>query len=615
MMRLARHGLVWAIAASLLFAAAETNALIAAAADSVPPANEHRLPAWIGNDVGLCLEFDNLAQQSSDFYEGPLAKRLRDFPPIAVSREQYRPQLAVIRGEIERRTGATARDLVTCLLSREVLFAIWPPVDPVADKPSALVLAEAADADLMRLTLDKLVTARRQAGRWRGQRAVEIGGESFAIDAVAADDDQSEFYITSAGNVAMIATSEPLLRSVLERRAEPEKKPSSLAASPVYLSAGERLVAGAAARLFINPRAWDDALAADLKTKQPGSDEARSQAVVVAAWRATEYVAGALHLTPRLGAELAWKWRADDLPDPLREVAASFVGPSEFVNDLPADALAAFAGHADVGRLVRHAIAERWQKFADARASAAGPPARSQNEDIFVWALAAGLEKDWGGYLIPTRRAPAEGGAPHLPVDLVLGIQTRPLEPDGNRPALAQNVEPFVHALLSAAVEAANRRSGSPVAAIESVESDRPANGGRRVTVVSGIVPDRPGQELAYCVEHDRFWLGTSAASLERVPATAGERLLDDAAIQSQLGSRGIPSGLVYVNLAGWRKLASRGRATLDFLWQGRHLDARTKDQQYQELLALLRLADRLLLTSRVDESTVQISVGIAADN
>jgi hypothetical protein len=225
------------------------------------------------------------------------------------------------------------------------------------------------------------------------------------------------------------------------------------------------------------------------------------------------------------------------------------------------------------------------------------------------------LGPDWGCFLAPTRRRSATAGAPRLPVDLVFGIQTRPLEPDTERPALAQNVEPLFHALLSAAVEAVNRQKGMEYASIKSVENSRPGNDDRRITVVSGVVPHHPEQEVAYCVdEHDRIWLGTSAASLEQAASAGGGSLLDDAAVQAQLGARGGLSGLVYVNLAGWRDIASKTDAVGDFLWHEKHLDARAKQQRYQELLALLQLADRLLLTSQVDESTAHLSLNISAD-
>ncbi|HET6878732.1 MAG TPA: hypothetical protein VFI31_01100 [Pirellulales bacterium] len=605
--------LFWSAVGVILLTAA------AHAADKTgQPAREAPLPAWIGDDVGICLEFDGLPQNCLDFYESPLGKRLRGFPPVVAWREQHRAQLAAIRAEIERRTGVPAKDLCGRLIGARVLFAIWPPHDPAIDKPSALLLAEAGDRELLQSTLERLTAVRKKAGKWRGTQTIELAGNSYTVEALASDDEQSEFFITSVNSVAVIATSEPLLRNVLERCADSEPRTTSLASSQAYLASRERPTKEAAANLFINPRAWDDALEADLKQKKPGSEEARSQAAVVAVWRATDYVAASLQVAPRLRAELAWKWRSDALPPAVREVVASLAGPSEFVEMLPADALVALAGRADFGRLARLVVAEQWSK-----AAASGPRSDAQAhyndhpETLLAWALAPGLGPAWGGYLTAARDQARAEGSPS--VDVVFGMETRALEHASDRPALARSVEPLLHAWFSAAVAAVNRQSGAPHASIRSLGrslgAQTPGDPGDEVTVVTGIVPHRPEQELAYRVdERDRLWIGTSAASVAQATAPRPDRLLDNLPLDADRGPIGTPSGLAYVNLAAWRTLAAKGRAAIDFLWQDQRLDERAKERKYRELLAVAQLADRLLLATHLDDSTVRLVLAISAD-
>jgi hypothetical protein len=612
-----------------------TVAVAHAAGDDEQPTGERPLTAWIGADVGFCLEIEGLPQKWGDFCEGPLGKRLLGFPWVAAWREQQQAQLAAIRGEIERRTGVAAKELRTRLLGGQVVFAVWPPGQPAVDKPSALLLAEAADRDLLHRTLERLVAARKQAGKWRGKQTLELGGESHSVDQVASDDEQSEFFVTSVENVAVIATSEPLLRMVLDRSTDSASETSSLARSPTYLASRQGRAEHAAARLFINPRAWDAALEADLKQKSPGSEEARSQAAVVGAWRATDYVAAALQLTPRLHADLAWKWRTDDLPPAVREVASSLQGPTALIEKLPANALVALAGRVDLGRLARLVVAEQWSKSASSRSERNVQGHFNEHpETLLAWALAPGLGPEWGAYLIAADdRAGTEGA---LPVDAVLAVQTRALEPDTDRPALVHNVEPLLHAWLSAAVAAANHQSGGPVASIKSTERhsrkpdgadassfNRRANGPRapstqdaagNITVVTGIVPRRPEQELAYCVDgRERLWAATSAEALIEATAPTNSRLLDPSTLEAELGMTGT-SGLAYVNLAAWRKLAAKGRQAVDFFWQDEGLDDRAKERKYRELVAVAQVADRLLLASHIDHSTVRLSLTVAAD-
>ena len=560
-----------------------------AAEDRLPgTATRVRLAEWLDDDVGLCLEVDNLGDEWERFRESRLYEGLVAFPPIAEWFSQHRQGLSFLAGEVERRTGVTPRDVATKLLGRQALFAIWPPENPLTDKPTALLLAQSTDGDLMRRSLERLIVARRQAGRWRGRHNVEVGGETFSIDVVVPDEEQSEFFITSVGDIALFATRESLLREILERHAN--LVDTSLATSPAFLAAAHRLANAEAARLFINPRAWDAALEADLKRKTPGSEEAKSQAIVVAAWRAMEYVAGGLQLTPQLTVEFAWQWRPDSLPEPVREMAACLAGGSQFVDLLPDNALIAFAGHADIKRLVRYWIEQKEPDPADR-------DARNQLDRIFLWALAAGLGPDWGGFLRVASDHPLSPT-----VDLVIGIQTRPLEAHSEDRSLAETLEPVLHALLSSAVEAVNRQSPTSAASIRSTKDE-----GRKITVVKGVVPERPGQELAYCVDDlGRWWFGTSTAAVDQ----ASEKR----ATTRAAGSLGVVSGLVRVNLAEWRKLAAAGPAAVDFLWEGKQLDAQGQEREYKSLLAFSRLADRLVLATHVDESSIHLSCSLEAD-
>src|SRR5581483_8025746 len=189
------------------------------------------------------------------FRESRLYAGILGLPPVAEWLSQHRPGLTLLAGEIERRTGVTPRDVAKKLLRRQALLTIWPPHNPLTDKPSALLVAESTDGQLMRRSLERLIAARRQAGRWRGRHTVTVAGETFAIDVVVSDEEQSEFFITSVGDIALFATNESLLRDVLQRRAAVEQ--ASLATCPAYVAAAQRLASANAARLFINPRAWD----------------------------------------------------------------------------------------------------------------------------------------------------------------------------------------------------------------------------------------------------------------------------------------------------------------------------------------------------------------------
>ncbi|HQU42320.1 MAG: hypothetical protein B7Z73_00295 [Planctomycetia bacterium 21-64-5] len=575
--------------------------------DNSPPprsdATQKSLANWVPADVGLCLEIDNLAEHWKQFLDSPMHQRLRRFPPLADALERHREDLARLGAEIRRRTGAGPREIGQKLLGKKVLFAIWPPQNPAIQKPSALLLIDSADEQFMRRTLDNLVAARRQAGRWKGKHTLPLAGGPVSVDVVLPDDEQSEFFIASLGSIAAVSTSESLLRLVLDRHAA--KDGSSLAASPSYRAAGERLAKQCVARLWINPRAWEAILAADLGRKPPGSEEARTQASLFAVWRATQYVAAGVQIAPRLSIELASQWNAESLPEAARDVVSSVAGPSQFPNKIPAESLLAVAGHIDLGRLTRSVIARQWQ--AAAKSSLSEP--NKHHERVLLWALSAGLGPDWGLWIASGAESPATlSETQSLPFDVVAGIETRPIEPGRVRPALADNIEPLLNALLSATVEAANRESGKHIASLKSTERD-----GRRTTSVSGMVPGRPQQELAYGVDQRHwFWLGTSFTAIEQAGDNqASDSLWKQLASQQHPASASPPNALVYVDLAGWRKLASRGRPAFDFLWNDRRKDDKQKDDQFQSWLTWTQLADRLLVVCYLDESSMHMALGL----
>jgi hypothetical protein len=572
------------------------------------PADEE-LSAWVSADTGLCLEIRNLADHARRFAAGPFARRFSEFPPIADALQQYRPWLATVAGEVERRSGAKIDEIFTELLGRHVLFAVWPPRGD-ADQGAALVLVEATDTGLLERSLERLVAARKQARRWLGRRTLTVAGVTYEADVVQPDDRHADFYLVVVDSVAVIATSESLLSDVLSRRAgAAAKEPPPLNSIPEYQASAASISDAAVARLFINPRAWDAALAADLRKKPADSEEARSQQFVIDAWRTMDYVVAGVEIEPRLAIEIAWHWNADALPEPARFAVEGLCGRSKFVDRIPADALLAVAGRVDPAPLARHLIAAHWLAGGRATAGSNTEPAETPWQSLWAWALAPGWGPEFSAYC--TRRpsnADAEGPAAGWPLTIVIGVESRPLTGDG--PPLASMVEPWLGALLSAAVDAANSRAGHELASIESLTV-----GDLGLKLVTGLVPGQPGRALVYAVAGNCFWLATSAAELRHaVSLSRTEALTARPAFREQLGKLAEPSDLIYLDLSHWRELLSAAPDAADFLSEGQSLDASARTRQRQTLLAISRLADRAIFGARIDKTGVSLSFSLAAD-
>ncbi|HJT36436.1 MAG TPA: hypothetical protein VJ783_30720 [Pirellulales bacterium] len=611
--------LAYVLLAVALLAGVSTTGLAVETAQPAAPSVE--LSRYVSPDVGLCLEFRQLETHTRRFVEGELYRRLQNFPPFAAILEQQRPHWAAIAGEVERRTGATVEQLYTGLLGRQVLFAVWPPAEGRSPKGDALLLIEAADRDLLNESLRRLVEARRSAGRWHGRRTIEAVGQTFAIEVIARDDEPTDIYLAVDGALGIMATSEAVVRGVIERRGASATDADSLASLAAYQAAVGRLSTDCVARVFISPRAWDAALLADLARKPPGSEEAHSQQIVVDAWRATEYVVGGIELTPRLACELAWQWQADALPPPLREIAGGLAGRAQLLDRIPADAWLAVAGRIDLARIVRHMIAQEWR--ANKRSENIKP------ETILAWSLSAGLGPNFTAYCRspsnhlagpgPVAPAPVAGqpvaDAPQPSVgdagiEAVVAVQTRPLEPVDSSPSFAETAAPLVHALLAAAVEAANAKNPSELATIETTTHESLS-----VTAVSGLKAGGRPLAFAYAVAEGVFWLGTSADAVRHSAGAApDESLLARAEIRRQLGSLiNEPSDMFYIDLSRLRSLLAAGPEAVGFLWEGKSLDPAARRQQYETLVALSQLADRLLASVQIDTAGVSVVVSLGA--
>ncbi|HEX7447877.1 MAG TPA: hypothetical protein VF306_10050 [Pirellulales bacterium] len=589
-----------------------TSVTTSAAETPQPAAANVELSRFVSRDVGLCLEVRDLEAHASRFIESELFRRFQAFPPFAALLAQQRPQWSAIASEVERRTGATAGRLYAGLLGRQVLFAVWPPGEGRSPKGDALLLIEAADRELLDQSLRRLVEARRAASRWHGRRTIEAAGQTFSVEVIARDDEPTDVYLAIDGELGVMATSESLVRGAIERRAAAQAETDSLATLPAYAAAIERLSADCLARAFINPRAWDAALLADLHNKPPRSDEARTQQVVVDAWRTTEYVVGGIELTPRLACELAWQWDANALPQPLREVAAGLAGRAQLVDRLPADAWLAVAGRIDVARIARHLIAQEWR--------ASHRPENIKPETILAWTLSAGLGPNFCAYcrspsnhLAGPGPSVADDSRPlvdHAGVEAVAAVQTRPLEPVDSSPPLAETAAPLLHALLSASVEAANANDPAGQAKIETITSQNIS-----VTAVSGLKVGVRPLAFAYAVDRDVLWLGTTPDAVRHsVGAVPDESLWATAEIRRQFGSLiDEPTDVFYVDLSRWRGILAAGPDAASFLWQGKSLDAAARRKQYQTLVALSRLADRLLAAAQIDDAGVSLSLSFMA--
>jgi hypothetical protein len=590
--------------------------LWAVAARGVAGDTRPQLAELVSDDVGLVVEVRDLAGQIETYLSGPMRRRVGHYPPFEKWAKENGQFWNLFSAESLRRLGASPEDIAAKLLGNEVLFAVWPP-DGASRQGEALFLAEAADGQLLETVLDRLVLAHRESGQWKAVHRLEHGGRSLAVHEIETHGDQPRLFLTVADRLGIVATSQRLVRDVLARRTPSGVPRGTLGVLPAYQAAGRRLAPESVVRLFVNPRAWDEALLADLGKKAPDSEEARTQAVVIEAWRATEYLVAGLEFASRFSLEVFMRWDPKALPEAVREVADAAQGRSEFLEQVPLGAIVALVGRVDGSRLLRRFAMPRPRASTGATlpasATSAPPTSRPPEPGLFaLLALAGGVGPDFGAYLTPHHEEQHDSPHKAFPCDCVVGLRTRALEPGDGRPALADLLEPFLHSALVVAAEAHNSDpSHSTRAEVRSREVE-----GRRLTSVVGLVSFPTGLEATYTVVEGRFVAGTSPEAVRRAATlTTDESLAHSPRFNSHLSPRlAKPSQLVYIDLAGLRRLLGASPEAIAFLAAVKGLDRPAAERSGRELLALLQLADALVAAVQVDHDGLVAGVRLIAD-
>ncbi len=303
---------------------------LAAWSQDAPRDLTHLVP----DDVGLVVQFDNLSQHVDRFEAGALYSRLQKFPPWRQWLEKQQPQLAAIAEQVGQQLNTQPVDLWKYVFGQEVVLAAWPPlVDPKVVDPKAkaqkaeagpgLVLVR-ADTEQRLRDLRESLTRLASGGQtnWRDRTHQEL---RFRELTVRDGGNEQQFFVAIIGQVGGLTNDERIMKRVLELAAAPAAdNAGSVAALDIFRACHDDLPGDAAVRVFLNPRTWDAALAADLKAT-PAAELAEKQAFVEF-WKSVRYGGLSCELGQRLLVQGVMRLDAQRVPAVFREVLGSFGG-------------------------------------------------------------------------------------------------------------------------------------------------------------------------------------------------------------------------------------------------------------------------------------------------
>lgn len=314
----------------LIFLALPILLLTSAAAAEGKPGTDLRL--LVGSDVGLCLEFHDLAgTRKAAIKSEPIQRLIRtNLFQFLKGTEPFRG-MKKVRRDIEALTGKPLPEFFDAVVGNSVILAVYPSG---TKEPAGVLISETSDPEVIKKTIanwkrhDKQLTSTVIA--FGKSRYIRLGREK----------DPRPLYYAFLNTVFVLTDREAVVRKVIKLSQSAPGGKDTLNAVPAYVAARKSLRGKPAATAFINPRAWDAALKID-------ADSASSERIPAAIWKSCRWVMGSLRIEHGAVFDVVVQFDPKSLPEESRKALKRIDGEPGMLNRIPANAIVAVAGRFD----------------------------------------------------------------------------------------------------------------------------------------------------------------------------------------------------------------------------------------------------------------------------
>lgn len=561
-------------------------ALLGFVANSAAAASN--LADFVPKDAGACLSLEEAAPHVDAFVAGPLYGRLNAFPPLAQWRRDNVPQLKKIAAEVSRQLDVSVPDAWRQIFGRQMLLAIWPPENAQQKQGPALLLVEAEDPQLLARLVRGIQAAQQRSGEVLESHDFDYRGVKVQSRLVRRGEGNERIFLATLDRIGILANQERLMEQTVDLQLAGDASAGKLSRLPAYQEAMEQVEATAPAKFFLNPRIWDAALARAVEAGD--KPDAPGRQLVIQAWRSLRYAVFAFSLHPQARAEgyLAMEPAGENAA--LAEVLGALGGPAALLEHLPADALAAAAGTADITRLVR------WINSYSPQAG------RRRGLPEIAWSLVdgtfQGLGPGYGAFL--TR--PSEGSEFPLAAAAAAQIQQRVAARQANALSPAE----ALRSLLQAAIALAPPREGEAPPNLKSEKL-----GETEILTLSGLPATPPGVAPSFAFADRTMFVGLSPQIVRTAAALGPAASLADAPrLRELLGPRLTrPSQVGYVNLQALREWLAVQRDSIAALLAGKE-EGKLEETRHglEQLHALLGVADFAAAAAQIEPTGIRLS-------
>jgi hypothetical protein len=551
--------------------------LLTAPVSAATPRDE--LLRFVPEDAGFCLVIDDLRGHWAQLLESPFGQQFRKSAiGAALANDSSWKKLTKQREHLERLLGVSWAKLRDDILGDAVVLAFSPGPPDKPNQDQGLILVQSRDPEALAKLVDRVNKLQKQSGELKEVEAREHNGRRYyyRVEAKGAN------YYYLSGPILAVSSQETMLRRALDRegRAKADKEPPVAKELRLLLGKERRL-----ASLWINPRAFDDAIAA--KAKKAKDSEAAVLKHFLSYWKALDGVALAARISEDFEGTLAVRGKFARLPEGARRVLSEAAKPSELWRRFPDNALLAAAG-------CIHAAA-----FEQMLAGFLTPEARATLHEALDRNLGAVLDKDIVKEVLPNLgpdvglciMAPEPGAKTWVP-QAVFAVRVRP----GDKPPFVDKaVFSAVDAFAKLAVIEFNGKHKDQKMSLKTVMQDKV-----EVKYLQGDKRFPAGLQPAYALKDGYLVLASAPEAIRRF------------VVVSDAPSLGSEVPLVRVSLKELRRYVQEHKKPLtDFMADQNKSRPEEADKLLDGLLLGLQFFDRLELSQRCARGQVTLTLRV----
>ncbi len=559
---------------SLSFLAALTLLAGAAAAPAAAPRDE--LLRYVPDDVGFCFVLQDFRDQLKTLAASPFAEQLDKSPLVkAFVGGAEIQQLLDLDKQVKLLTSLTSDELRDDIFGDAVVFAFRPAPPGKPDQEQGVVLLRARKADKLQKLIDHINDAQKKSGQLTQLDEREYHGFKYFC---RTEKKETNYYYVR-GSVFVFTGQEAILKDALDHD-------RALAADAEPVLVRRFRDAGLPRSLFtvwINPRAFDDLLAARTKEATAESDVAFLKQFA-AYWKALDGVFVAVGADKELSLTLALQGRTDALPAAAQKLLAGAAKPSELKAIWPDNALLATAARLDLPALL----------------DVLGDFMTKENREVFRQQVSftgllpknylQGVGPDLG--LVVTAPASDEKTwVPHAAFALRVTPGADPTRPTDE--AIVSALTAFAHVTAYAYSQQHPN---------ETVELTKSQQGKRDVHTLVGDKAFPPGVQPSLTLAGGYLLLADSPATIQQFADALANRgkAPDETAFP-----------LLRLSLKDWRAYLKDRRTLLAQAMIERDIPKKDAGERLDNLLGVLQFADRLEVSQRTAAGRTTLTIAV----